>query len=263
MPGNNEIGDISFSVGDFIYARDNDSPGGSTTSGEAGFEAGNLFDIWADQTLKAIDIRIPGGANGATVGTEFAVKLYSLDDATGDFIPESESEVLTLTQQMQNTTLTVQLMVPIDLIANTTYLAVVATYSSGFRISTAGSSEPQTSFFYDYEDLTWYYQTGTPMVRLNFDPTAGIEEKNTSFSVGNVFPNPISGKSTLTVFMNNAEILSMNIMDVSGKLVGSENKNLIQGENKISLDSQKLSSGIYTVTLSNGTTSLSRKMIVQ
>ncbi len=263
VPGNNEIDDISFSVGDFIYARDNGSPGGSTTNGADGFESGNLFDVWADQTLKAIDIRIPGGTNGAQLGTEFYVKLYSVDVATGDFIYEMESDVLTLTQQMQNTSLTVPLLSPVNVFANTTYLAVVGSFGEGLRVSTAGTSEPQTSFFLDLADNTWYYQTGTPYVRLNFDPTIGIEENHTTFMVGNVFPNPLSGEGTLNVFMNNAQHMYMEITDLSGKLVGSESRSLNQGENKIALETEQLSSGIYTVTLSSGGTSLSRKMIVQ
>ena len=263
VPGNNEIDDISFAVGDFIYARDNGSPGGSTTNGVDGFESGNLFDVWADQTLKAIDIRIPGGTNGAELGTEFYVKLYSVDVATGDFIYEMESDVLTLTQQMQNTSLTVPLLSPVNVIANTTYLAVIGSFGEGLRVSTAGTSEPQTSFFLDLADNTWYYQTGTPYVRLNFDPTVGIEENNTAFTVGNVFPNPVSGEGTLHVFMNNAQNMSMEITDLSGKLVSVQSKSLNQGENKIALDTAQLSSGIYTVTLLSGTTSFSRKMIVQ
>ena len=263
VAGNNEIDDISFAVGDFIYARDNGSPGGSTTNGVDGFESGNLFDVWADQTLKAIDIRIPGGTNGAELGTEFYVKLYSVDVATGDFIYEMESDVLTLTQQMQNTSLTVPLLSPVNVIANTTYLAVIGSFGEGLRVSTAGTSEPQTSFFLDLADNTWYYQTGTPYVRLNFDPTIGIEENNTAFTVGNVFPNPVSGEGTLHVFMNNAQNMSMEITDLSGKLVSVQSKSLNQGENKIALDTAQLSSGIYTVTLLSGTTSFSRKMIVQ
>lgn len=263
VPGNNEIGEINFSVGDFIYARDNSSPGGSTTNGADGFEAGNLFDVWADQTLKALDIRIPGGTNGAQLGTEFYVKLYSVDVTTGDFIYEVESDILTLTQQMQNTSLTVPFLSPVNVIANTTYLAVVGSYDEGFRVSTAGSSEPQTSFFLDLADNTWYYQTGTPYVRLNFDPTIGIEENNGVFTVGNVSPNPVIEQGTLNVFMNNAQNMFMEVTDLSGKLVSKEIKSLNQGENKISIYTEHLSNGIYTVTLSSGSTSFTRKMVVQ
>jgi hypothetical protein len=263
VPGNNEIDEINFSVGDFIYARDNSSPSGSTTNGADGFESGNLFDVWADQTLKAIDIRIPGGTNGAQLGTEFFVKLYSVDVTTGDFIFEAESDILTLTQQMQNTSLTVPFLSPVNVIANTTYLAVVGSYDEGFRVSTAGSSEPQTSFFLDLADNTWYYQTGTPYVRLNFDPTIGIEENNGVFTVGNVSPNPVTEQGTLNVFMNNAQNMFMEVTDLSGKLVSKESKSLNQGENKISIYTEHLSNGIYTVTLSSGSTAFTRKMVVQ
>ena len=263
VPGNNEIDEINFSVGDFIYARDNSSPGGSTTNGADGFESGNLFDVWADQTLKALDIRIPGGTNGAQLGTEFYVKLYSVDVTTGDFIYEVESDILTLTQQMQNTSLTVPFLSPVNVIANTTYLAVVGSYDEGFRVSTAGSSEPQTSFFLDLADNTWYYQTGTPYVRLNFDPTIGIEENNGAFTVGNISPNPVTEQGTLNVFMNNAQNMFMEVTDLSGKLVSKEIKSLNQGENKISIYTEHLSNGIYTVSLSSGSTSFTRKMVVQ
>ena len=88
IPANNVLSNVDFAITDFIYARDNGTPAGSTTNGTDGFEVGNLFDIFQDATLKAINIRLPGGANGATVGTEVFVKLYSLDPTTGDFVFE-------------------------------------------------------------------------------------------------------------------------------------------------------------------------------
>ncbi len=58
VPSNNEIANINFDVVEYIYARDNNAVGGSTSNGDEGFESGNLFDIWTDQTVKAIDVRI-------------------------------------------------------------------------------------------------------------------------------------------------------------------------------------------------------------
>ena len=75
IPANNAIANIDFTVTDFIYARDKGTPSGSTSNGTDGFEVGNLFDIFQDQTLKAINVRLPGGASGATVGTEIFVKV--------------------------------------------------------------------------------------------------------------------------------------------------------------------------------------------
>jgi len=62
IPANNVIDNIDFIVTDFIYARDKGTPSGSTSNGTDGFEVGSLFDIFQDETLKAINVRLPGGA---------------------------------------------------------------------------------------------------------------------------------------------------------------------------------------------------------
>jgi hypothetical protein len=263
VPANNQIEDITFSVGDYIYARDNDDVGGSTTNGTDGFEAGNLFDVWADQTIKAIDIRIPGGTNGATIGTEFYVKLYSLDAETGDFIYVNESDVQILTTAMLNVNLTVDLLFPTELFANTTYLAVAGAYSEGFRVSSAGSSTPQTSFFLDLADNTWYYQTSTPYVRLNFDPTIGLEENSNDFKAGGLFPNPVLDQASLKVYLNNTQEITLNITDLSGRVVYNEIKVLNEGENELNIDATILNSGIYTVNLFGSSNTISKKMVVK
>ena len=63
--------------------------------------------------------------------------------------------------------------------------------------------------------------------------------------------------------MNNAQNMFMEVTDLSGKLVSKEIKSLNQGENKISIYTEHLSNGIYTVSLSSGSTSFTRKMVVQ
>ena len=118
VPSNNQISNVTFYVTDYIYARDNNDPSGSTSNGTDGFEVGNLFDIWNDQELKALTVRLPGGTNGATVGTEFYMKLYSLDPNTGDFVYEMESDPIIVEQNMLNQNLTIPLVSPVFLLAN-------------------------------------------------------------------------------------------------------------------------------------------------
>jgi hypothetical protein len=60
VPANNAMPNLNFSVTNYIYARDNNTVSGNTSNGVDGFEAGNLFDIWADQPLKAINVRLVG-----------------------------------------------------------------------------------------------------------------------------------------------------------------------------------------------------------
>ena len=135
IPANNTLANVDFAITDFIYARDNGTPAGSTTNGTDGFEVGNLFDIFQDATLKAVNIRLPGGANGATVGTEVFVKLYSLDPTTGDFVFESESMPLAIQSNNLNTNLVMELEPYIDVTAGATYLVVAGSYSAGLRVS--------------------------------------------------------------------------------------------------------------------------------
>jgi hypothetical protein len=218
IPANNVLSNVDFAITDFIYARDNGTPAGSTTNGTDGFEVGNLFDIFQDATLKAINIRLPGGANGATVGTEVFVKLYSLDPTTGDFVFESESLPLAIQSNNLNTNLVMELEPYIDVTAGATYLVVAGSYSAGLRVSNAGKSEPQTSFFLDLADNTWYYTTNTPMVRMNFDPILSVTEQN-ELSHAVIMPNPTQGNATLRFDLQNASDLTYTVTDVAGKIM--------------------------------------------
>jgi hypothetical protein len=222
IPANNTMSNIDFTVTDFIYARDNGTPAGSTSNGTDGFEAGNLFDIFQDATLKAINVRMPSGASGATVGTEIFVKLYSVDATTGDFMFESESAPLTLVSANLGTNLVMELEPYVDVFAGTTYLAVIGSYTTGLRVSNAGKSEPQTSFFLDLADNTWYYTTNTPMVRMNFDPILNVAEQ-TEISQAVVMPNPTSANATLRFDLQNSTDVVVVVTDVAGKIMQTNN----------------------------------------
>ena len=82
------------------------------------------------------------------------------------------------------------------------------------KVVNAGTSEAQTSFFLDMLDNTWYYQTGTPYVRLNFDPVIGINELNDDIQAS-VYPNPTS--TTLNVSLNVTGTALVSVRDLTGK----------------------------------------------
>lgn len=262
VPANNAISPLSFNVTNYIYARDNNTVSGSTSNGTDGFEAGNLFDIWADQTLKAINVRLPGGSQGASVGTEIFVKIYSIDPGTGDFVWEGESNPLVLAASNLNTNLVMELIDPVNLLSDNTYLAVVGSFSSGLKVSNAGESEPQTSFFLDMVDGTWYYQTSTPYVRLNFDPSVGIEENEASVSIGNVYPNPTSGESKFNYSLANASDVTIEIVDITGKTVYTVNNGTqTAGSHELSFNAASFSNGVYYVKISTDEATATKKFI--
>lgn len=258
VPTNNAIANTAFSVTNYIYARDNGTPAGSTSNGTDGFESGNLFDIWTAQTLKGIDVRMLGGASGTTVGTEVFVKLYSIDATTGDFVFESESDPYIVTAADLNVNKMLMLNVPVNLVANTTYLAVMGAYSQGLKVVNAGTSEPQTSFFFDYFDNTWYYQTGTPWVRMNFDPTIGINEESASIATL-VYPNPANEVLNVKMEINNATTGLIAIYNAAGSKVKETSFNASNGVSVEQVSINDLSSGLYTVKITTNDGFATRK----
>ncbi|MFM7595029.1 MAG: T9SS type A sorting domain-containing protein [Flavobacteriales bacterium] len=258
VPSNNVIANTAFSVTNYIYARDNGTPAGSTSNGTDGFESGNLFDIWMAQTLKGIDVRMLGGASGTTVGTEVFVKLYSIDPNTGDFVFESESDPYIVTATDLNVNKMLKLNVPVNLVANTTYLAVMGAYSQGLKVVNAGSSEPQTSFFFDYFDNTWYYQTSTPWVRMNFDPTIGINEESANIATL-VYPNPANEVLNVKMELNNATPGVIAIYNAAGSKVKETSFNMANGIAIEQVSINDLSAGLYTVKITTNDGFATRK----
>ena len=260
VPANNTLPNLNFSVTNYIYARDNNTVSGNTSNGADGFEAGNLFDIFTDQTLKAINVRLAGGTSGTTVGTEIYAKLYSIDATTGDFVFEAESDPLIVASNNLNTNLVMQLQTPVDLLANTTYLAVVGSFTGGLKVANAGTSDPQTSFFYDTPTDTWFYQTSTPYVRLNFDPSVGLEEEITEINSMSLYPNPTNSNESLKIDVKNAGNALVTINDLSGKQVSITNSMMFAGENTINLSTENLTAGVYFVNVEFQGTSKSMKL---
>jgi len=261
IPANNALANIDFAITDFIYARDNGTPSGSTSNGTDGFESGNLFDVFQDATLKAIDVRMPGGANGATVGTEIFVKLYSVDATTGDFLFESESAPFVIASNNLNTILTLELEPYANVVAGTTYLAVVGAYSAGLRVSNAGKSDPQTTFFLDMADNTWYYSTNTPMVRMNFNPILSVAEQ-TEIAQAVVLPNPTTANATLRFDLQNTSDVVVVVTDVAGKIMQTNSYNqLTAGAQEITLGAEQWAAGIYTVNITSNGHSVTKKFV--
>jgi hypothetical protein len=264
IPTNNAFAPITFSTTNYVYARDNNvtTGSGSTSNGTDGFEAGNLFDIFTDQTATSIIVKLAGGANGTALGTEIFAKIYSIDPNTGDFVYEGESDPYVVVAGNTNTNLNLPLNSPVNLIAGNTYLAVVGSFGTGLKIANAGTSDPQTSFFLDMLDGTWYYQTGTPYVRLNFDPSGGVEEMEGTVSKATVYPNPSIGTTTVDYSLANAADVTIQLTDVSGKVIASWNEGTQEaGDHSLSFDAASFNSGIYYVTISSEGSVVTKKFV--
>ena len=258
---NNTIPDLTFGITNNIYARDNSVFAGSTSNGTDGFEVGNLYDIWADQELKGISVRLAGGTNGTTVGTEIYAKIYSIDQ-TGEFAFLEETAPLVVANNNLNTILNMVLLNPTTLSAGQTYLAVVGSFDGGLRVSNAGSSEEQTSFLYDVPTDTWFFTTSTPVVRLNFDPILNINENSLQVTNASIYPNPTATSSTVEFNLTDASEATISVTDLSGKIVSERNLGQLNaGVNSTDINTSSFNAGIYYVTIASNGSLLTKKLI--
>lgn len=265
VPANNVIANASFSTTNYIYARDNDVPSGTTyASGTTGFETGNLFEIFANQTVTAIDVRMSGGSGGTPVGTEVYARLYGID-SNGDFVYLSESNPLIVAATNLNTNVVMDLVPPVDLISGDAVLAVIGSYDPALVVSNAGVTDPQTSFFLDGNDMvvnTLYYQTNVPWVRLNFDPSVGLSETSNDISSASVYPNPASSVSTVNFTLPVSSNVKVTVTDVTGKVIALlMDESNVSGEQKIAFDASSYANGAYQVTIATDTSSVTRKFM--
>ncbi len=255
---------VTLNVTNYTYARDMGTATNGTFNGGEGFEAGNIFDIYAAATLQAVDVYISSNANA---GAEIFAKLYSIDPTTGDFVYVDESMPYVLAAGDLGAELTLPLINEHLLDAATPYLVVVGSNGDGgatndLVIGTAGSSDISTSFYFDMTDQTWYYTTSTPMVRMNFDPVVGVNEVANNNGL-KVFPNPANSSTTVAVEVSNASEVAITIADLAGKVVYTNNLGTVKGTQKVNVNTEALNSGVYMVNVSvNGAVS-TEKLIVR
>jgi hypothetical protein len=109
-------------------------------------------------------------------------------------------------------------------------------------------------------DGTWYYQTSTPYVRLNFDPSGSLSEEEAVSAV--VYPNPTVGETAVRYnLMNNTDV-TIEVRDMTGKTIQTVTKlNQASGMNELTFDTTDFASGVYYVTINTDNGSTTKKFI--
>lgn len=265
-PANNDYTGFTMAVTDYVYARDNVAAGlqgGSYNQGN-GYEVGNVYDMFTAATLTGIQVVV---ASTSVEGASMYGKLYSIDPSTGDFILEDQTDYYTLTASDLGATITLPLLSGgFSLAANDTYLIVIGSDGDGglsndLVTGTSGSSDPQTSFYYDATDLTWYYTTSTPAVRMYFGPL-GLNEVESNIAM-NVFPNPAVDNATVSFELNGEASVNVTVTDLAGKVVYTNNLGNVAGAQNVEINTASMANGVYMVNVeANGAVS-TQKLVVR
>lgn len=258
LPGDNALTNFPIAVTNFVYARDNGTAAGYTNNGTTGFEVGNLYDIWANQTLYGINVHFDGGT---TANTEIYARVY--DAADFSFIAETDPIQLTASQITNGVTFFID--GGLALTAGKTYLVMVGSFDGTLKVATAGVSDKQTSFFIDGNDITVtanvFYTTETPMVRLNFDPSLSVSESDFATGVTSA-PNPFGNETKVSFNLKNDAAVSLVVTDMAGRTVYSvASANMTAGNQTISIDGAGLNAGVYNYSLKVGDSVITNRIV--
>ena len=255
---NNVLPSMNIEINTNIYARDRGTILGGISNAGEGYEVGNVFDIFTNDVLYGIDAYIHPTAE---VGSEIFTKLYYNNTSTGvfDFVDESAPYVIQAGDLGQKITLPLQNFQA--LLANESYLAMVGSFGDGgisndLVCATSGSSAPQTAFYYDYTDQTWYYTSSSPMVRMNFDPSLGIEASANAVPF-TIYPNPSNDQ--FTVKLSNGNNATIEILDLKGNSI----KKTLANSMQTNVSTASISNGVYLLKITTNGNTFTKKIVVQ
>lgn len=92
---------------------------------------------------------------------------------------------------------------------------------------------------------------------------SGVKENVENIGSINAYPNPASGKATITFNVRNSENLNIALFNLVGQKVSDiASGKFNSGNHEVDVNLNSLKPGVYVYTISNGSTSQSRKLVV-
>ncbi|NND77572.1 MAG: T9SS type A sorting domain-containing protein [Flavobacteriales bacterium] len=265
-----QLNEVIFWAENDIMARDRRSAEASyTNTGDAGHTLGTAYGCSDDASVYAIGVAMSTASDDAS---EFTVELWG-DGATDFEFLVGGNEDLTYQNSMGNGTgdefmTYILLEDPYDIEEGLDYYAHFKAYGGDGNeafIRTSGVSPEQTSFVFIEEDDTWFFTTGTPMVRLGFAEDVSIAEATISdrVSLGQNVPNPVKDITTIAYDLVNAETVLFEVYDLTGKVVMNINEGRkAAGRHSIVVSNEDLNSGIYYYSIIIDGDRLTKKMVI-
>lgn len=265
----------SYEITDGSYGRDDATFSGVfPADGTVDYTAATPFQFFADATIYGVEVAI---MDNSDAGTDLICHL--LDFANLE-IQESTEELVLLNPSINGNDGTdgevnwyyFPFEDPISVAAGEGWVAAFEHYGGNeVQIGESKTTPDQTAFVYGpfgaNQAYDWYFTNEVPMVRLRLDPNGEVavnEVEGTNFSLGQNMPNPANGITRINYELNNADAVTFEVRDITGKLVQTMNLGTqAAGKNTIELNVEQFQAGIYTYTLTVGGERLTNRMIVK
>lgn len=259
-----------------------DSPGFnySPTAGASDqADWGNLYLFSSNVTLHGVELAVHPGFQSAPTTLDELVNITIYQFVNGGYEPVAGPYEYTLASNMISQTADRHLFSFYDsengiegayeLQANELYL-VTFTHFGGpgihlFYWGTPFDDDFSLRFRLPNDAPNWYsgplYE---PLMALNFDESLNTENIEAINQIFNIYPNPATSEANINFTLESESEVSIELRDLSGKLVHSENhKSMNAGNNTITVETAFLNPGMYICSfITNGTKS-SKKVVIQ
>jgi Secretion system C-terminal sorting domain len=131
----------------------------------------------------------------------------------------------------------------------------------------AASGSSSYDFNGQFQGLNGPTTSNNWLLRMNIDQdgTIGIKETTQSgnLTLSQNQPNPVKDNTVISYELKNAETVTLEVYDITGKLIFTSNEGTKSaGAYTINYNASKLNAGIYTYTLVAGDARLTKKMTV-
>jgi len=219
-------------------------------------DGSKIFITWLES-----DTTVTVGQNQYGFNNLPSIHYRGLDVATGNYTPEKVNDAYNATN---NGNTGFWWMVASDRAMPTaTGYRIPATYSDSRN---GGYSSLTTLDVYYVDDLEIENTEYTETI-ASWDPnfcSVGIKEVagTTISNVGQNFPNPFTGTTTINVNLTKAETVTLNVTNSIGQVVATKVVKGTAGKNEITVDGSSLTAGIYFYTVVAGDSKVTRKMSV-
>ena len=229
------------------------------------------YEMYADEQLYSLRAYI---TNESVIGSEVKAIIYELDStaATNGMVFLDESDKYTISSSDLGSWVDIPFVNPVNLFSGSAYEFGIAGFehpTDSVYVGISGESMYNgENSLYDEVGLnpnsngtqgtpTWYYLTGTPMVRMNFDPGSVNITPDAKQIVFNTFPNPTNGIFTIELEVDKK--YDVTVTNVLGQIVILSTT---RGKNT-TIDLSNFDKGVYTVELKNNSSTYVDKVIVE
>lgn len=225
---------------------------------------GNLFEIFKSDKIDSMYITLT--TSSTNIGQEFWGEIWIKNGDNYQYL--NSTDYVDINAQNNGTTAKLKLQ-SITNVSAGDILLVMACHSGGtVPVRFAMAQDLPAGSVWGIKqggtpnDLFELSNPAALMVGLSLNQDASIKENNKSISISNIFPNPTNGSTSINYSLENASEVSINVLDIAGKLVYSSDEGTqVSGKHTSIIDASAFNTGVYYVTIITNDSQVTQKLI--